>query len=40
MINAMRRSFTSMAADANATAAIQDFAIGQAEAQQRTTYHT
>jgi hypothetical protein len=40
MINAMRRSFTSMAADADATAAIQDFAIGQAEAQQRTTYHT
>lgn len=40
MINAMRRSFTSMAADADATAAIQDFAIAQAEAQQRTTYDT
>lgn len=40
MINAMRRSFTSMAADADATAAIQDFAIGQAQAQQRTTYAT
>jgi hypothetical protein len=40
MINAMRRSFTAMAADADAMAAIQDFAIGQAEAQQRTTYHT
>ena len=40
MINAMRRSFTSMAADADATAAMQDFAIGQAQAQQRTTYAT
>jgi conjugal transfer mating pair stabilization protein TraG len=40
MINAMRRSFTSMAADADATAAIQDFAIGQAQAQQRTSYRT
>ena len=38
MINSIRRGFTAVAGSAGATAAIQDFAIAQAEAQQRTTY--
>jgi conjugal transfer mating pair stabilization protein TraG len=40
MINTMRRSFTNLANDAGALGAAQDFALAQAEAQQRTTYAT
>ena len=40
MINALRRSFNGVAGEAGATAAAQDFALAQAEAQQRTTYST
>lgn len=40
IINAMRRAFMTLAAEADASAAIQDFALARAEAQQRTTYQT
>ncbi len=40
MINAMRRSFTNMANNAGSPGAAQDYALAQAEAQQRTTYAT
>jgi len=40
MINTMRRSFVNMANNAGALGAAQDYALAQAEAQQRTTYST
>ena len=40
MINTMKRSFTNLANDAGALGAAQDYALAQAEAQQRTTYAT
>ncbi len=40
MINAMRRSFTNLANNAGSPGAAQDYALAQAEAQQRTTYAT
>ncbi|HHH46475.1 MAG TPA: conjugal transfer protein TraG [Thiotrichales bacterium] len=40
MINTMKRSFTKLANNAGAPGIAQDFALAQAEAQQRTTYAT
>ena len=40
MMNTMKRSFTNLANDAGAIGAAQDYALAQAEAQQRTTYAT
>ena len=40
MMSTMRRSFTKMANSAGAIGAAQDYALAQAEAQQRTTYAT
>jgi conjugal transfer mating pair stabilization protein TraG len=40
MVNTMRRSFTNLANNAGAPGAAQDYALAQAEAQQRTTYAT
>ena len=40
MVNSMRRSFTNLANNAGAPGAAQDYALAQAEAQQRTTYST
>jgi conjugal transfer mating pair stabilization protein TraG len=40
MQNTLRRSATAVASEAGATGAIQDFALSQAEAAQRTTYST
>ncbi|NNE62884.1 MAG: hypothetical protein HKN34_02265, partial [Gammaproteobacteria bacterium] len=40
MINTMRQSFTNLANTSGALGAAQDYALAQAEAQQRTTYST
>ncbi len=40
MQNTLRRGVTAVASEAGATGAIQDFALSQAEASQRTTYST
>jgi len=40
MVNTLRRSFMNVANNSGASGAAQDFALAQAEAQQRTTYST